>query len=599
PSSVSAGLGASEKDSTPAVVPGIRGGLVIFPLNISIDTEFEHVTWSGPQGTLAFATAEKQIFITAKSYQDRLNISWDSYSLRLSSLTLEDAGRYKAQINRKTSAVTTDKEFILHVYEQVPEPQVVVKSVNMSDSGSCNITLICSVERAWTSVLYSWTLQDTQASESHEGSTVIIHRTPCDADLPYTCTARNPVSQSTSSPVHARQFCIAPGASGGESMGETVVGILGESVTLPLTLSASHSGENVIWMFNTSIISKERKAAAAADPFMKFKDASMNSSRDYSLMIGRLKMENAGHYHAYVCSRASAVISTKHVTLRIYGRLKKPKITWHPGLAKDGICRISLTCSVEDSGHDVTYRWAPLQKGTFESQEGPHLNVSWTRGENHPNITCIASNPVSSSSQQFLPGNICPGPERNTELYTGLLIASILFFGIFIWYMWKRKIPCSDPASSSSSTETPAGAPGCQKLDTFSETAKQQHRPSSDSSSDSSETREKDQERTGIPKAGRHHEYDLLTQEDTGSDSSSEGQAEYDLVTPESMVPAPEDNTGYMQVVINLQGNTPVPEQKESSATIYSCVQIPQKVVSPPQQNDPESSEIPTYENFT
>ncbi|XP_044122627.1 T-lymphocyte surface antigen Ly-9-like isoform X2 [Neovison vison] len=502
------GLGASEMDSTPAVVPGILGGLVIFPLNISVDTEFENVAWSGPQGTLAFVTAEKQIFITAKSYQDRLNISWDSYSLRLSSLTLEDAGSYKAQINRKTSAVTTDKTFILYVYEQVPEPQVIMKSVNMSDSGSCNITLICSVERAWTSVLYSWTLQDTQASESQEGSTVIIHRTLCDPDLQYTCTARNPVSQSTSSPVRTRQFCIAPGPSGGESIGETVVGILGESVTLPLTLSASHSGENVIWMFNASIISKEQKAAATADPLMKFKDANMNSSQDYSLMIGRLKMENAGHYHAYVCSQASGVISTKHITLHVYG------------------------------------------------------------------------------------------PERNTELYTGLLIASILFFGIFIGYIWKRKIPRSDPASSSSSTETPADAPGCQKLDTFSETAQQQHRPTSDSSSDSSETTEKDRERMGIPKAEKHHEYDLLTQ-DTGSDSSSEGQAEYDLVTPENMVPAPEDNTVYLQVVVNLQGNTPVPEQKESSATVYSCVQIPQKVVPPPQQNDPESSEIPTYENFT
>lgn len=56
----------------------------------------------------------------------------------------------------------------------------------------------------------------------------------------------------------------------------------------------------------------------------------------------------------------------------------------------------------------------------------------------------------------------------------------------------------------------------------------------------------------GIPKAEKHHEYDLLTQ-DTGSDSSSEGQAEYDLVTPENMVPAPEDNTVYLQVVVNLQ----------------------------------------------
>lgn len=102
-------------------------------------------------------------------------------------------------------------------------------------------------------------------------------------------------------------------------MGEIVVGILGESVTLPLTLSASHSGENVVWMFNTSIISKEQKEAATADPFIKFKDPNKNSSRDYSLIIAQLKMENAGHYYAYVCSKASRVISTKLVTLLVYG----------------------------------------------------------------------------------------------------------------------------------------------------------------------------------------------------------------------------------------------------------------------------------------
>ncbi|XP_032253180.1 T-lymphocyte surface antigen Ly-9 isoform X2 [Phoca vitulina] len=500
------GLGASGKDSTPTVVPGILGRSVTFPLNISVDTEFEHVTWNGPQGALALATAEGKIFFMVKSYQDRLTISWNSFSLSLSNLTLEDAGSYKAQINRKTSTFTTDKEFMLHVYEQVPEPQVIMKSVNMSDSGSCNITLICFVERAGTSVLYSWTLRDAQASESHEGSTFIIHWRLCDPDLPYTCTARNPVSQNTSSPIHARQFCTAPGASRGESMGEMVVGILGESVTLPLTLSASHSGENVIWMFNTSIISKEQKEAATADPFIKFKDPNKNSSQDYSLMIGQLKMENAGHYYAYVCSKASGVISTKHITLLVYG------------------------------------------------------------------------------------------PERNTELYIGLsLMASILCFGIFIWCIWKRKRPCSDPASNSSHAETPTDAPGCQKLDTFPKTAKQEHRPTSDSS----ETTEKNQERTGTAEARRHQEYDLLTQESTGSDSSSEGQAEYDLVTPESMVPASVDNTVYTQVFLNLQGKTPVPEQKESSATIYSCVQTSQKVMPPPQQNDLESPESSTYENFT
>lgn len=91
------------------------------------------------------------------------------------------------------------------------------------------------------------------------------------------------------------------------------------------------------------------------------------------------------------------------------GRLKKPKVTWSLGPTEDGICRVSLTCSVEDNGHNVTYRWTPLQKGAVVSQGGSHLSVSWRRGENHPNFTCTASNPVSNSSGQFLPGDICPG----------------------------------------------------------------------------------------------------------------------------------------------------------------------------------------------
>ena len=91
------------------------------------------------------------------------------------------------------------------------------------------------------------------------------------------------------------------------------------------------------------------------------------------------------------------------------GRLKKPRVTGNLGLTEDGVCRVSLTCSVEDSGHNVTYRWSPLQKGAVVSQGGAHLSVSWRSGEKHPSFTCRASNPVSNSSQQFLSRDLCPG----------------------------------------------------------------------------------------------------------------------------------------------------------------------------------------------
>ncbi|XP_042780989.1 T-lymphocyte surface antigen Ly-9 isoform X7 [Panthera leo] len=459
------GLEASGKDSPPTVVPGILGGSVTFSLNISVDTEIEHVTWNGPQKALALAVTETQVIIMDKSYQNRLNISWN-YSLSISNLTLKDAGSYKAQINRKNSEVTADEEFILRVYEQVQVPRVVVKSVNMSDSASCNITLICSVERAGTSVLYSWTPKNTHASESHGASTITIYWMPCDPDLPYTCTARNPVSQSTSGPIHARQFCTAPGASRGGSTGETVVGILGESVTLPLTLSASRYVNNIVWMFNTSIITKKQE--------VKPKIPDENSGQDYSLKIGQLKMENAGHYYAYVCSEASRVISRRHFTLLIY-REK----------------------------HEALHR--TLLGGSCSS-------VLW-------DLHLVVHVEAKRTAWVSEISGICPRP------YPGTFADSV-------------------PDSSSNQAETPADAPGYEKLDTLLKTAKQRSRPPSASSSDSSATTE---ETTDMVKAGR-------CQEDTGPDSASERPAEYDLVMLRN-APAPtaQDNTVYAQVFLNLQ----------------------------------------------
>ncbi|XP_058395577.1 T-lymphocyte surface antigen Ly-9-like isoform X1 [Diceros bicornis minor] len=616
------GLGTSGKDSAPTVVAGILGGVVTFPLNISVDTEIEHVTWNGFQKALALADSNGKVIFMDRSYQGRLNII-RNYSLSLNNLTLKDAGPYNAQINQKNSEVTVGEQFILHIYEQLREPRVTMMSVNASENTSCNVTLTCFVEGTEKDVQYSWTPRDPDASEFYGGSTLTISWTPCDPDLPYTCTAKNPVSQSSSHPVHAWQFCRDPGASRGGSMGETVVGVLGESVTLPLALPASQDIENVVWMFNTSIISKERGEAAKADPPTKFEDPDKNTMRvsgqDYSLKIGWLKMEDAGPYHAYICSKTSGVTSTKHVTLLIYRRLKKPKVTWSLEFTGDGICRVSLTCSVEDGGHNVTYRWTPLQKEAVVSQGGSHLQVSLRRGENHPNFTCTASNPVSNSSRHFLSGDICPGLGISRKLWIGLsLIVSILLcFGISGCCIWKQKGSCSARAISSSqveasadTSETAAGhslycmlSQGYEKMETPPKTVRQQPKPTSDSSSDSDGTTVEDEETTEMYQHvnKRDQVYDLVTQEDTGHDSTSEEQAEYDLVTPDDRVPVPvvEGDTVYMQVFLDLQGKTPLPQKKESSATIYSSVQKSQTVVPLSQQNDFDPPESPTYENFT
>nr|XP_015104575.1 T-lymphocyte surface antigen Ly-9 isoform X3 [Vicugna pacos] len=526
------GLGASGKDSAPAVVKGILGGSVTFSLDISADTEIEHITWSGPQGALALAYPRGVTVFMDKSYQGRVNIFTQNNSLSINKLTVKDAGSYQAQINQVNSNVTRNEEFTLHIYEQLQEPQVTVKSMTVSENASCNITLICSVEQAGEDVLYSWTSRDPHASESWVGSTLTISWLPCDPDLSITCTAKNPVSQSSSRPIHTWQFCTDLGASRRGPMGETVAGILGESITLPLALPDSQDVEKVVWMFNTTIISKKRGQEATVNQLIKFKDPDKNtmqiSSQDYSLKIGQLKMEDAGPYHAFVCSN-SRIISTEHIILLIYR------------------------------------------------------------------------------------------PQRSTKLWIGfsLLVFIVLCFGISIWYFWKQKRRGSAPDFSSSQAEAPADIPeptashtgyiklshGYEKLNACTTTARQQPRHISNSCSDSSGTTVEDEEGTemGQPVNGKDQTCDLLTQKDAEHDSDSEGQEEYNLVTPGDMASAlvAEGETVYTQVFLNLTRKTPVPQEEESSATIYCSIQKPRMAGPLPQQNDPESPEIPTYENLT
>lgn len=69
-----------------------------------------------------------------------------------------------------------------------------------SVNNTCNVTLICSVENEEKNVTYSW------SPLGEEGHVLRIFQTPDNQELTYTCTAWNPVSNSSDS-IAAQQLC--------------------------------------------------------------------------------------------------------------------------------------------------------------------------------------------------------------------------------------------------------------------------------------------------------------------------------------------------------------------------------------------------------
>uniref|UniRef100_A0A8D0S568 Ig-like domain-containing protein n=1 Tax=Sus scrofa TaxID=9823 RepID=A0A8D0S568_PIG len=124
--------------------------------------------------------------------KDQLNVT-KSNSLQLNNLTVADPRSYVAQI-ATTSLVFYSYD--LRIFKRLPRPQVRVDSLPC-EHNTCNITLRCSVEEGGESIIYEWTPMGLRAILSQEGSVLRDSWNTCDLNWTYTCTAMNPVGNST------------------------------------------------------------------------------------------------------------------------------------------------------------------------------------------------------------------------------------------------------------------------------------------------------------------------------------------------------------------------------------------------------------------
>ncbi|XP_006895601.1 PREDICTED: T-lymphocyte surface antigen Ly-9-like [Elephantulus edwardii] len=207
------GPGASSEDSARMVITGTLGASVTLPLQWPPGQQVESVSWMTRTVSVAIAEVTLReaggldIFHQSETrYQGRLHVVGPGHSLKISNLSREDAGYYRARINLRRPLNTHIREYILQVYEQLGQPRVTLSS-RMGENQHCTFILTCVAESRGDPVTYSWAPLGPWTVVSHGGSVLSVSLRPGHHALMFTCTVKNPVSSSSSLPVSLPDFC--------------------------------------------------------------------------------------------------------------------------------------------------------------------------------------------------------------------------------------------------------------------------------------------------------------------------------------------------------------------------------------------------------
>uniref|UniRef100_A0A452J4F4 Ig-like domain-containing protein n=1 Tax=Gopherus agassizii TaxID=38772 RepID=A0A452J4F4_9SAUR len=208
---------------SPKRVNGILGESVVLPLDSGM--MFKSITWSAP--------SLPRLVVEDERYRGRVRLYGRTYSLEISNLTMTDEGKYEAEKNlighNKYSC-----GYPLSIYKRLSEPEIRVHPV-MAGNGTCNVTFTCSAGERARHLTYTWTRPAGGAVLSTEESLLVQHRQG-DKDLPITCTATNPVSNSSAS-ASPKVACEGEGPlSYCRAKGILVLGVLGTLLAGILTV---------------------------------------------------------------------------------------------------------------------------------------------------------------------------------------------------------------------------------------------------------------------------------------------------------------------------------------------------------------------------
>uniref|UniRef100_A0A8B9TL49 Ig-like domain-containing protein n=1 Tax=Anas platyrhynchos TaxID=8839 RepID=A0A8B9TL49_ANAPL len=198
-------IAAGSAGAQPQPVSGILGGSVLLSPVLSHSFEVKTAEWyfmGGTRKKIQVAEFGPKGFERPNPhdrFQQRLEMP-NATALRIGGLEPGDSGVYEVLIKYNSTTEVEDQDFNLSVYDPVPTPLIQTQLLSHSPQG-CNVTLRCLLPPttlAWT----SWHLDNisgTLQGHSGDGQTLFLAIPPDALNDTYTCVARSPAEEQSSS----------------------------------------------------------------------------------------------------------------------------------------------------------------------------------------------------------------------------------------------------------------------------------------------------------------------------------------------------------------------------------------------------------------
>ncbi|XP_075856369.1 SLAM family member 9-like isoform X1 [Microcebus murinus] len=206
--------GSAVKDSGAHVpLKGIPGGSVLFDVTQKagavLETELEELCWSfTPESDyrvmfrIQRGVHSPTWFSLQDKFKQRVQVPTLA-SLRISNLSLEDSGHYRAQ-TRLTEGREVLQFFHLTVYDPVPHPHILAQSPSIA-AGWCNVTLECRAPGATRDLNVTWESRGLPLEPGQRGTpgpaldswTLAVSLPLSQPNVSFTCVVSNLMDQKT------------------------------------------------------------------------------------------------------------------------------------------------------------------------------------------------------------------------------------------------------------------------------------------------------------------------------------------------------------------------------------------------------------------